>query len=134
MVLRTDSPYATVRNIALALLLGFVFLGIIQGLFAGDIGGIIRRVAADLPAAILGMIATTVIVDKLLQLTDALSAAVLTHSGDQAVHFLSGSGVTVTSANQGPLHAAETRPSSVVGRREKARPGAPRNRRRRRRA
>lgn len=96
-----DSPYATVRNVAVALLLGFVFLGIIQGLFAGDIGGMIRRVAVDLPTAILGMIATTVIVDKLLQLTDALSAAVLTHSGDQAVHFLSGFGVTITSATQG---------------------------------
>ena len=85
-----DSPYATVRSVALALLLGFVFLGLIQGLLAGDIGGMIRRVALDLPIAILGMIATTIIVDRLLQLTDALSAEVLTHSGDQAVHFLSG--------------------------------------------
>jgi hypothetical protein len=85
----------------LALLLGFVFLGLIQGLLAGDISGMIRRVALDLPVAILGMIATTIIVDKLLQLTDALSAAVLTHSGDQAVHFLSGFGVAVTSATQG---------------------------------
>lgn len=96
-----NSPYATVRNIAGVLLLGFVFLGIIQGLMAGDIGGMIRRIAADLPAAVLGMVATTVVVGKLLELTDALSAAVLTHSDGQAVHFLSGFGVTVTGANQG---------------------------------
>ena len=60
-----------------------------------------RRVAADLPAAVLGMVGTTVIVGKLLELTDALSAAVLAHSGGQAVHFLSGFGVTVTGATQG---------------------------------
>lgn len=96
-----NSPYATVRNIAAVLLLGFVLLGIIQGLMAGDVGGMIRRIAADLPAAVLGMVATTVVVGKLLELTDALSAAVLTNSDGQAVHFLSGFGVTVTGATQG---------------------------------
>ncbi len=96
-----DSPYATVRNIAGVLLLAFVFLGLIQGLLAGDPGAMMRRVAADLPVAVLGMIGTTVIVGKLLELTDALSAAVLAHSGGQSVHFLSGFGVTVTGATQG---------------------------------
>jgi type IV secretion system protein TrbL len=95
------SPYATVRNIAGVLLLGFLFLGLIQGLLAGDATAMIRRVAADLPAAVLGMIGTTVIVGKLLELTDALSAAVLAHSGGQAVHFLSGFGVTANGATQG---------------------------------
>ena len=60
-----------------------------------------RRVGADLPAAVLGMIGTTVIVEKLLELTDALSAEVLAHSGGQAVHFLSGFGLAATSATQG---------------------------------
>jgi type IV secretion system protein TrbL len=97
----TGSPYATVRNIAGVLLLAFVFLGLIQGLLAGDPVAMMRRVAADLPAAILGMISTPVIVGKLLELTDALSTAVLTHSGDQATHFLSGFGVTAAGATQG---------------------------------
>jgi len=96
-----DSPYATVRNIAALLLLGFVFLGIIQGLLANDVRGMVRRVAADLPAAVIGMIATTAVVAKLIELTDALSTGVLAHSNDQAVHFLSGFGVSVTSASQG---------------------------------
>ncbi len=95
------SPYATVRNIAAVLLVGFVFLGLIQGLLAGDIAGMMRRVGADLPAAVLGMIATTVIVEQLLELTDALSAEVLAHSGGQAVHVLSGFGLAATSATQG---------------------------------
>jgi type IV secretion system protein TrbL len=96
-----DSPYATVRNIAGVLLLGFVFLGLIQGLLAGDAAAMMRRVTADLPASVLGMIGTTVVVGKLLELTDALSAAVLTHSGSQAVQFLSGFGTTATGATQG---------------------------------
>ena len=95
------SPYATVRNIAGVLLLGFLFLGLIQGLFAGDAAAMMRRIAADLPATVLGMIGTTVVVGKLLELTDALSAAVLTHSGGQAVQFLSGFGTTATGATQG---------------------------------
>lgn len=96
-----DSPYATVRGIAIALLLAFVFLGIIQGLMKGDTGGIIRRVAADLPAAIFGMVTTTIIVGRLLELTDVLSASVLSNSDGQAVHFLSGFGVAVNGATQG---------------------------------
>jgi hypothetical protein len=97
----TDSPYATVRNIAGVLLLGFVFLGLIQGLLAGDAAAMMRRVAADLPAAVLGMIGTTVVVGKLLELTDALSAAVLAHSGDQSVDFLSSFGVAAQGATGG---------------------------------
>lgn len=95
------SPYATVRGIAISLLLAFVFLGIIQGLMAGDTSAMIRRVAADLPTAVFGMVTTTIIVGKLLELTDALSAAVLSNSDGQAVHFLSGFGVSVTGASQG---------------------------------
>ena len=97
----TGSPLATMRNIAGLLLLAFLLLGIIQGLLAGDIGGMIRRMALDLPGAILGMIATTVVVDRLLALTDALSAAVLVNADNEAIHFLSGFGVSVSGLTQG---------------------------------
>ena len=96
-----SSPYATVRGIAIMLLLAFLFLGIIQGLMAGDPGGMLRRVTADLPAAVFGMVTTTFVVAKLLELTDALSTMVLSNSSGQAVHFLSGFGVTVNGATQG---------------------------------
>lgn len=92
------SPFATVRNIAALTLLAFLFLGLIQGLLAGDIGGMIRRMALDLPGAIIGMAATTVVVDRLLALTDAMSAAVLQNANGQALHFLSGFGVGVAAA------------------------------------
>lgn len=95
------SPYFTVRNIAAALLVGFVFLGLLQGLLNGDTWGMVRRVAGGLPAAVVGMVVTTAVVARLVELTDALSNAVLTNSDDQALRFLSGFGVAVTGATQG---------------------------------
>jgi hypothetical protein len=96
-----DSPYATVRNIAGLLLVGFVFLGLLQGLLHGDVAGMLKRVAGNLPAAVVGMVVTTAVVARLLDLTDALSNAVLASSGDQALHFLSGFGVAATAATGG---------------------------------
>jgi len=97
----SGSPYATVRGIAVMLLLAFLFLGIIQGLIAGDTAAMVRRVTVDLPAAVFGMVTTTVVVGKLLELTDALSAAVLANSGGQALHFLSGFGAAANTATNG---------------------------------
>lgn len=96
-----DSPYATIRGVAGVSLGVFVFLGLLQGLLMGDTTGMVRRVSVDLPLALLGMVVTTAVVANLLELTDALSASVLESSGGQAVHFLSGFGVTVNSATQG---------------------------------
>jgi hypothetical protein len=95
------SPYATVRDVAAALLAGFVFIGLLQGLLAGDALGMVRRVAGNLPLAVGGMVLTTAVVAKLLELTDALSAAVLANSGDQAVQFLSGFGQSAAQATSG---------------------------------
>jgi hypothetical protein len=95
------SPYASVRNIAGLLLVGFVFLGIIQGLVAGDPFGMLRRIVGNLPIAVAGMVVTTVVVGHLLELTDGLSNAVLANTDQQALHFLSGFGATVTGATAG---------------------------------
>ncbi|MGH9152970.1 MAG: hypothetical protein ACRD03_11355, partial [Acidimicrobiales bacterium] len=95
------SPYATVRNIAAVLLLGFVFLGLIQGLLQADPTAMVRRVLGNLPVAVAGMVVTTAVVGRLLELTDALSDAVLSSSDQQALHFLSGFGAAVTSMTSG---------------------------------
>jgi hypothetical protein len=89
------SPYATVRNIAGVLLAGFVFLGLIQGLLHGDGAGMVRRMAGNLPLAVAGMVVTTAVAGRLLDLTDAMSDAVLASSDEQALHFLSGFGAAV---------------------------------------
>ena len=83
------SPLATVRNLAAVLMGGFVFLGLLQGLVRGDPGAMVRRLAADVPVAVLGIVATVAVTAKLLDLTDALSTAVLDSSHGAALQFLS---------------------------------------------
>lgn len=89
----SGSPYAAVRNVSAVLLIGFLLAGIIQGLVAGDTSGMIRRVGVDAPVAVLGMIATTVVVDVLLDLTDSLSTAVLGNASGPTLSFIEGFGV-----------------------------------------
>lgn len=89
----SGSPYAAVRNVSAVLLIGFLLAGIIQGLVAGDTSGMIRRVGVDAPVAVLGMIATTVVVDVLLDLTDSLSTAVLGNASGRTLSFIEGFGV-----------------------------------------
>jgi hypothetical protein len=95
------SPYAAVRNIAAPLLLGFVLLGLIQGLLQADPAAMVRRVVGNLPVAVVGMVVTTAVVARLLELTDALSDVVMSSGNQQALHFLSGFGATVTGATSG---------------------------------
>lgn len=83
------SPLATVRNLAGALMAGFVFLGLLQGLVRGDSAAMVRRLAADVPLAVLGIVATVAVTAKLLDLIDALSTAVLDSSHGDALRFLS---------------------------------------------
>jgi hypothetical protein len=81
-------PYRTVLGIAAVLLLGFVFLGVVQGLVAGDPMAMVMRVVRDLPLAVLGMVVTIEVTSRLLQLSDALSHAVLRGGGDNAKEVL----------------------------------------------
>lgn len=97
----SDSPYATVRNLAGMLMMGFLFAGIIQGLAANDISGMIRRITVDAPVAVLGMAVTSVVVDTMLGITDSLASSIVGGSSGQAMRFLSGFGATVNSATGG---------------------------------
>ncbi|MEZ5265233.1 MAG: hypothetical protein R2755_26435 [Acidimicrobiales bacterium] len=95
------SPYTTVRSVAVSLLLAFVFLGIVQGLLAGNGAALLRQIALHLPAAVLGMVASTEVVAKLVALTDALSSAVLAGADGQAVQFLSTFGQAINTSTSG---------------------------------
>jgi len=64
-------------------------------------GGMIRRIAGNLPAAVAGMVVTSAVVGRLLALTDALSDAVLVNTDNQSLHFLSGFGKTITTGPGG---------------------------------
>src|SRR5207244_7780465 len=54
--LHGTGPYATTLGISAVLLVGFVLIGITQGVLAGDVGGMLRRVMFELPMAVLGMV------------------------------------------------------------------------------
>jgi len=86
------SPFSSVRNVAAGLLVGFLLLGILQGVITGEVGGLMRRILLDAPTAVLGMIATVAVVDVLLDVTDALSTRVLGGSDSEAFRFLEGFG------------------------------------------
>ncbi|HVE45330.1 MAG TPA: hypothetical protein VNA57_01095 [Acidimicrobiales bacterium] len=96
-----DSPYASVRAIAAALMVAFALLGLVSGLLKGDAGGMVRRIAIGLPLTVVAMVATTAVVAKALALTDALSAEVLDPTGSDAASFLGALGAGAGAAGGG---------------------------------
>jgi hypothetical protein len=85
-----DGPYRVMLSVAAALLLLFVFAGLIQGVLAGDIAGMGRRMLLDLPMAIGGMVSAVAITQLLIDLTDALSDGILTGFGTDIRSFMNG--------------------------------------------
>ena len=82
-----DGPYATTVSIGASLLLLFVLVGIIQGTVNGDVGGMLRRIALELPVSIIAMIGLVTITQLLIRLTDALSGQVLGNFQDDISEF-----------------------------------------------
>lgn len=70
-------PYRTTLSIGAVLLLLFVLLGIAQGVISGDVGGMLRRIAFELPVSVVGMVGLVTLTQVLIRLTDALSSQVL---------------------------------------------------------
>jgi hypothetical protein len=95
--LRGNGPYATTVGIGAVLLVGFVLVGITQGVLAGDVGGMLRRVTFELPMAVLGMVGLVAITQALVTLTDQLSKGLLDHFADDVRSF------TATVASLGTL-------------------------------
>ena len=82
-----NGPYATTAAIAATLLVGFVLAGIVQGVLAGDVGGMLRRMALDLPLAVVGMVGLVTLTQALIRLTDELSRALLANFTDDIAQF-----------------------------------------------
>jgi hypothetical protein len=70
-------PYATTAGIGATLLVLFVLAGIAQGALTGDVAGMVRSIALDLPVSVLGMVGLVTITQALIRLTDVLSTHVL---------------------------------------------------------
>ena len=85
--IKGNGPYATTAAIGATLLVLFVFAGIVQGVLSGDVGGMLRRLAVDMPVSVLGMVGLVTVTQALIQLTDVLSAHVLGSFQDQITDF-----------------------------------------------
>jgi type IV secretion system protein TrbL len=85
-----DGPYRVMLTVAATLLLLFVFAGLIQGVLAGDVAGMGRRMVLDLPLAVGGMVSTVAITQLLIDLTDALSDGILSGFGTDIRSFMDG--------------------------------------------
>lgn len=85
--LHGTGPYATTVGIGAVLLVGFVLIGITQGVLAGDVGGMLRRVMFELPMAVLGMVGLVTVTQALVTLTDQLSNGLLDHFADDVRRF-----------------------------------------------
>jgi hypothetical protein len=70
-------PYATTAAIGATLLVGFLLVGIAQGVLAGDVGGMVRQMVVHLPMAVLGMVGLVTVTQLLIRIVDALSGGVL---------------------------------------------------------
>jgi hypothetical protein len=82
-----DGPYATTAALGGVLLVVFVFAGIAQGVVNGDVGGMLRRIALELPMSVLGMVGLVTITQLLIRVTDELSGAVLSNFQDDVAEF-----------------------------------------------
>ncbi len=87
--LRGTGPYATTLSIGAVLLVGFVLIGITQGVLAGDVSGMLRRVAFELPMAVLGMVGLVTVTQALVILTDQLAKGLLDNFGSDVQRFTS---------------------------------------------
>lgn len=80
-------PYATTVSIGASLLLLFVLAGIVQGTLSGDVGGMLRRMALELPVSVLGMVGLVTITQVLIRLTDSLSGQIIGNFQDDISDF-----------------------------------------------
>lgn len=82
-----DGPYATSAAIGATLMTGFLLAGVTQGVLTGDVSGMLRRIALDLPLSVLGMVGLVTFTQALIRLTDELSTWVMSGFQDDIADF-----------------------------------------------
>lgn len=91
----------TVGMLSASLMVCFLLLALIQGLYAGDPMIMMRAAALEVPASVFGMTAVVIGAELLIRLTDAASSAVLAGAGDGIGRFLGGFGAAASIATLG---------------------------------
>ena len=79
---RTHAVLGVIASLAAALMVAFLLLAVIQGLIAGDPGGMLRHAIGQVPLSVLGMVAVVGVTDLLVRITDSAAAGVLAGAPD----------------------------------------------------
>ncbi len=82
-------PYRAMATVAATILGVLAFGGIVQGVAQGDVGGMVKRMAINLPVAVVGIGGTVVVVQVLIDLTDSLSRYLTSTVADDTHTFVS---------------------------------------------
>jgi hypothetical protein len=85
---RARTVTGTILALAVGLAVVFAFLALLQGILAGDVGGMVRLVVREIPAAAVGTVLVGVVATLLLRLTDTASASVLAGAPEDLEAFL----------------------------------------------
>jgi hypothetical protein len=85
-----QGPYRVMLSLAAALLMFFVFAGLIQGVLGGDVAGMVRRLAFELPLSVGGMVSAVAVTQLLIDVVDAISSAILSNFGSDIGNFVDG--------------------------------------------
>jgi type IV secretion system protein TrbL len=80
-------PYATTASIGGTLAVGFVLAGVAQGALQGDVSGMLRRMALDLPMTVIGIVGLVTFTQALIRLTDVLSTWVMSNFESDVADF-----------------------------------------------
>ena len=93
---RAQTLVREIATLALVLTLLFLLLAVVQGLFAGDVGGMLRATLVEVPVTIGATVALVAVTELLLGLVDGASAMVLAGVPESLGHFFEGFGAVET--------------------------------------
>jgi len=82
-------PYRATATVAATIMCVLVFAGIVQGIAQADVAGMVRRMVVNVPIAVVGIGGTVVVVQVLLDLTDAVSLYITSSVGEDTKGFVS---------------------------------------------
>ncbi len=98
---RAQTLVRQIGTLALVLTLLFLLLAVVQGLFAGDVGGMLRATLVEVPVTIGATVALVAVTQLLLGLVDGASTMVLSGVPEALGHFFEGFGNAANIASGG---------------------------------
>jgi hypothetical protein len=98
---RAQTLVRQIGTLALVLTLLFLLLAVVQGLFAGDVGGMLRATLVEVPVTIGATVALVAVTQLLLGLVDGASSMVLAGVPEALGHFFEGFGNTASITSSG---------------------------------